>query len=173
MEEVSKFKRAASITDSVFKERGYDGFCVDLGSYLRTGNIDSFTSTDGARDMMKDVDVSALNEEVKKLLLKDAITLVGNVDCVRVLANRIPYVIDNWASRNIKEFNRNDTFDELYDMILSNPSLSRYIVSSIETAELNYDETKDKEYGPVVKEEIDFLEKQLEEIGIRSKHINR
>lgn len=173
MEELEKLISATSTTDKVFQKRGYDPFRVDLGTYLKTGNINSFTSTDGARDMMQDVDLEKLNEEVKIMLLKDTATLVGSINCTRVLANKIPFVIDNWVSRNIKEYNPDDTFDELYNMILSNPSLSRYIVSSIETASTYYDRVDEKEYGPVTKEKIDFLQSQISEIETRKKHIDR
>lgn len=173
MEELEKLVSATSTTDKVFQKRGYDPFRVDIGTYLKTGDVNSFTSTDGARDMMKDVDLEVLNEEVKIMLLKDTATLVGDISCTRVLSNKIPYVIDNWVSRNIKNYDPNDTFDELYNMILSNPSLSRYIVSSIETASLNYDKVENKEYGPVTREKMSFLQNQIEELEKKEKHIDR
>ena len=69
MNDIDVLLKAYEITDSVFQERGYGAYQVDLMQYLRTGNTKVFTSTNGARDSIENIPFEEMTASVKKAII--------------------------------------------------------------------------------------------------------
>lgn len=135
---------AVNITDNVFQQKGYGHGKVDVPTYLRTGKLEVFTSADGARDMMSQVDVQALEKEVKASLIEHAIGIFLTPGSVRMLANNIPDNIIQWAKMELTNQNEEFTFNELYQGFLNHQETSLWIYPSIAESGHRYLMAQDK-----------------------------
>ena len=74
MSNIEKFLKAVTITDTKY----YPGACK-WQDYLVNGEVNYFTSTGGARDLMVDVDHEQLKEELTNLAIKKICEYYGNI----------------------------------------------------------------------------------------------
>lgn len=134
MENVNYLIRATDITDRVFQEKGHGDHKVNVSSYLRTGNTDVFTSTNGARDMMNQVDLKALNQEIKIQVLNYGVGVLSTPEFVRSHQHTIAeYVIE--FARGVKMgYGNCEEYDEYFPSMINDPKNKAYIVDILKEA---------------------------------------
>lgn len=163
MDNINKLLSAYLITENVFKERGYRAGLVDLTQYLRSGNANVFTSTNGARNLVADINLSELNEDVMRALIDACIIkLSSDNSYINSKTNGIEDVIKEWSLSCINGGNR-QTFEQLYMQIISKPENNVNIVNCLNSAqrqELVRENFENNYLTPAVIQVIEFLEKQ-------------
>ena len=88
---INTLLKAYEITNNVFYERGYGKNQVDLMQYLRTGNVNVFTSTKGARGSIEAIPFEEMTASVKKSIIDGTIAfLTANSNRNRPLSNTVP-----------------------------------------------------------------------------------
>lgn len=108
MTDVQKFTRAIDITNLVYRQ----GSCL-WQEYLKNGNVNVFTSKNGARDLMKDVNYEALKETVFKKIFENLI----NYYRVPTNSTTSSNLAANYIALNTNFYRNQGISLETYDMI--------------------------------------------------------
>ncbi len=127
---LGKLIKAYKTTETIFEQRGYGIGRVDLIRYLKTGDLKVFTSTNKARESMKDVDYNEITKEVQCALLDSAI---AEISLFGYAKSKIADIIVKWAQNKISA--KTDTsFDYIYYAIIlnsqKNAEIFKYLLNS-------------------------------------------
>lgn len=88
--DLDKLIWAIETTENKFRVNG-DEAVVDLGNYLRTGNLNVFTETNGARKLMESVDYKNIKDDVKIRIAENTIKALKNgvTECSNSVINQL------------------------------------------------------------------------------------
>ncbi len=161
MSNVTTIIKATEITENVHGQGN-----VNLVDYIKNQNLAVFTRTNGARDMVANLDYTETKEDIEIALINSAITRLEHPDYVQNLANRLPWRFIEWAKLQKPVETINEIFAEEY----ANPSNSVEILASLRESR-NYSDPEYERYSKEVADLIELLENAKEKIKTKQNDI--
>ena len=156
-------------TDDVFIGRGYEKGSVDLIKYIKTGDIYVFTSTDGAREKVANLDYEETLRDIKIALINSAIVTLEHPDYVRALVNRIPDIIVQWAELELSE-EMNNSLSSTINRIFRDPYNAIQVIASLRESR-SYTAPEYDKLNNHVADIIRVLEEEKEKIKTKQNDI--
>ena len=161
MNNVQTIIKACEITEDVHGQGN-----VDLIGYIENEKLVAFTRTNGARDMVANLDYEEVKDDIARAIINSAITGLEHPNNVRNLANNIPGLFIEWARRESKEED-NNTISEIFSNIYADPFNSSKVIASLRESR-TYSEPEYEKYSEEVVNMIRILEEAKETLKEKS-----
>lgn len=161
MNNVQTIIKACEITEDVHGQGN-----VDLIGYIENEKLVAFTRTNGAREMVANLNYEEVKDDIERAIINSAIAGLEHPNNVRNLANRIPGLFIEWARRESKE-EGNNTISEIFANVYADPFNSSQVLASLREAR-TYTTPEYEKYSEEVASMIRILEEAKEKLKEKS-----
>lgn len=155
---------AIRTTNQVFIERGIGENKVNYYEYFKTGDLNVFTSINGARDKMAKVNLEDLKNEMAAGIIERAIGFLGQTERCITHSEFLHLETISWAKQiqSIFDFDSNEYLQFLFSQFDNEREMVQYYISNIVRGGMAYQQTMERYYDGQLSEEVAFLIKKLD-----------